>query len=228
MREKGRWPSPPRSRSRPPATVCPLASPGGASPSRSARPSPEPRSSPRTRARSRWLGSPSRSSCCSSAPGSPRPQTPCAAASPAASSCPQHPCPPQPELPLSEQRQEARALDPTTCASRGGDGRRDELRERGEARLGVRRQRLLLARGDAYHAPQPTLDDDRRPDRRGDAPLSDVVSQRAGCIGIAVDPAGRPVSNTSVLTFFPPRGHRLPTEKRFPALATMVNVPTDS
>ena len=64
------WRSPPRSRcARSARRGCRSASPGGASPSRSARSSPGPASSPATPARPRWAGSPSRCSPSSSARG---------------------------------------------------------------------------------------------------------------------------------------------------------------
>jgi hypothetical protein len=68
---------------------------------------------------------------------------------------------------------------------------RHQLRERAQPGLGVRGQRLLPARADAEHAPQTALDHDRRPDRRADTLLAGIGNERAGGIGVALDP-GRP------------------------------------
>ena len=51
------------------------------------------------------------------------------------------------------------------------DRRGDELGERLDPRLGVRRQRPVAPRRGVHHAPQPLVDDDRRAHRRADAQL---------------------------------------------------------
>src|SRR5205823_14344771 len=48
------------------------------------------------------------------------------------------------------------------------DGGGDELREVGDARLRIRRERLRLFRIDRHTAPRTTFDHDRGADRRGD------------------------------------------------------------
>src|SRR6202042_1927756 len=50
------------------------------------------------------------------------------------------------------------------------------------------RQRLLDGRAGSNHAPQATVDDDRRRDRRTDAHLAHADTARARAIGNAVDP----------------------------------------
>ena len=72
------------------------------------------------------------------------------------------------------------------------DRRRHQFGERGQARLGVRRQ-LLQGRAGGDHAPQAAVNDDRRPGRRAEArprAMTAPIGPR-GAIGIAVDP-GRP------------------------------------
>ncbi len=73
-----------------------------------------------------------------------------------------------------------------------GERGRDQFGERRQARLGARWQWLLPGRADADDAPQAPLDDDRRPDRRADARLASGGSERAGRIGVAVDPGRTP------------------------------------
>ena len=67
------------------------------------------------------------------------------------------------------------------------DRRRHELRERGEPRLGVGRQRLLR-RGQRDQAPDAALDDDRRPDGRAERLLAHGRAEPSGGIAIVVDP----------------------------------------
>ena len=50
---------------------------------------------------------------------------------------------------------------------------------------------LLQVRSGEYHAPDAALDNDRRPDRRADAPLAGVSGERPGDTSKVVDP-GRP------------------------------------
>jgi hypothetical protein len=68
-----------------------------------------------------------------------------------------------------------------------GDRCRHQLGERGQARLGVRRQ-LLQGRADTHQAPEAALDGDRHPDRPADACLADNGTEWVGDIGIAAQP----------------------------------------
>ena len=80
-----------------------------------------------------------------------------------------------------------RQLGETGAALCVGDRGRHQLHERRQARLGVRRQQLLLRTADDYHAPQAGLDDDRRGDRRPHPVLDGAVGERPRGITIVVD-----------------------------------------
>ena len=86
------------------------------------------------------------------------------------------------------------------------DRRGDELREGGDPRLGVRRERPVALRGDDHHAPEALVDDDRGAHRRAEAELPAQCGRRAGRILVAVHPRRPPGSATRSPRCSRPRG----------------------